>query len=44
MTFLKIAFLIANFVKCVPQICLLRCVNTISVLKLLNLKIPFVIN
>ena len=39
-----IVFIIPNFVKFVPQICVLLCVNIIGVLKQIILKIPFIIN
>ena len=43
MTFSKIIFLISNFVKFVPEICLLPCVEIIYILKRLNLKTPFIL-
>ena len=43
MTFSKIVFVIPNFVKLMPEICLLLCMKIVGVLKQLNLKIPFIL-
>ena len=43
MIFSKIVFAIPNFVKCVPEICLLPCVKIIDALKQLSQNI-FILN